>query len=196
MGWPKAVNQQLRKISRQGMEQAAGTFSRLLQQPVSIQVIDAWMSDQSKNKPLPAIDGIGVYMAIEGDFSGGLLLFLVDNCARGLTAKLLRCEPLLELLEEPASSTLKEIGNIIASAFLASIDDQLGLRSLPTPPALSHGSIGALVECSQRDSNEPCLVVHTRLTNGVERSELLQGESYLFLSCHTMNQLVARLPKS
>jgi|GEM_PF-1954801 len=191
--WSESVNQQMRSISQQGMQQAAETFSRLLRQPVIIEVVDAWMSDQAQADYIQSASGIGVYMGIDGDFSGGLLLFLVDDCARWLSSKLLSGNPVTELLAEPASSTLKEIGNIISSAFLASLDDQLGLRSLPEPPVLSRGAVAELVERYQQDASDPCLVVRTHLSSGEQDPAELQGESYLFLSCHAMEQLVSRL---
>lgn len=192
----EARNQQLRNISGEGMLQAAATFSRLLRQPVGIEVVDAWMSDQARPKVMSTGAGIGVYMAISGELSGGLLLFLTDDCARWLTGKLLRCETVADLYVEPASSTLKEIGNIISSAFLASLDDQLGVRSLPSPPVLSCGTVTELVEGYQQDRNEPCLVIHTHLSSGKLEAAELQGESYLFLSCQAMEQLMSRIASS
>lgn len=188
----KTSNQQLHDISRVGMVQAAETFSRLLRQPVEIAVVDTWMSDQEHpNCPSPGA-GIGVYMAISGELTGGLLLFLTDSCAHWLTRRLLNCENVADLLVEPANSTLKEIGNIISSAFLASLDDQLGVRSLPAPPVLSRGTVAELFDSYRQDRSEPCLVIHTHLSSGKPESAELQGESYLFLSCQAMAQLLAR----
>jgi len=192
MPWSKSVAQQLQTISQQGMQQAADTFSRLLRQPVSIDVADCWRSDRLPPGALSESSGIGIYMGISGEFSGGLLLFLVEDCARWLTGKLLCNIETNNLLSEPASSTLKEVGNIICSAFLASLDDQLGLRSLPNPPVLSSGAILELVTDYQQGVSEPCLVVRTRLQSGAQEPVDLQGESYLFLSCRAMEQLVAR----
>jgi len=196
MPWSESVHRHLQIISQQGLQQAADTFSGLLCQPVAIEVADCWMSDQAPPLPLSSSDGMGIYMGISGAFSGGLLLFLAEDCASWLAGKLLDRSRFDDLLAEPASSTLKEVGNIISSAFLASLDDQLGLRSLPNPPLLTRGSVIELVNNYQQAVSDPCLVVRANLRSELLESEELQGESYLFLSCRAMEQLVAKFLSS
>jgi len=185
------INQKLCDFSQIGMRQAAATFSRLLGLSVTIQVVKAWRSDQVSADVLPQAEGFGIYTEIHGDFSGGLMLFLENNCARRLAGKLLQCEIPGPLHEEPASSTLTEIGNIICSAFLASLDDQLKLHSLPKPPLLAQGTVAALVERFQQGCGDPSLVVHTHLSCDSGDLTELQGETYLFLSCQVLEKLVA-----
>ena len=193
MDGPDKINQQLCEFSQLGMRAAAETFSRLLGQPVAIEVERAWSSGQGNEISLPPVAGIGIFTEIHGDISGGLLLFLGEECAGWLAEKLLQGHHSGPLLEEPASSTLKEIGNIISSAFLSSLDNQLKLNALPKPPVLDRGTLSALVESYQNGAHDASLVIHTHLSSGNRGLAEFQGETYLFLSCQTMEQLVLKI---
>lgn len=181
------------QISQQGMAQAAETLSRLLRQPVSVEVADAWMSDQVLPAKMIAGPSIGVYMGVSGDINGGLLLVLSEPCGEWLSQQLLGVADIEDLLTEPVSSTLKEVGNIMASSFLASLDDQLGLRTLPAPPVLSRQTLAALLERWQPNRNETCLVVRTRLRGVGAATENLRAAIYLFPETASLKTLLARI---
>lgn len=187
---------ELCRISRQGMDQAAEMLSRLLRQPVSVEVADVWMSDQQHSVSMATGDFLGIYMGVSGDITGGLLLVLSESCAEWLSRQLLGTETIGDLLQEPVSSTLKEVGNILSSSFLASLDDQLGLRALPSPPVLSHAPIIDILEGCQPSREDVCLVVRTRLLGTGDAADNLQGAIYLFPEAAALDHLVARIGHS
>lgn len=193
MLWSESVNQQLRYISQRAMQRAAEMFSRLLKQPVTIEVQDAWLIDKDSPVLLPQTAGIGVKLDVSGDIGGQLLLFLGEDSARWLAEQLLGQPVPGDLLSEPSHSTLREIGNIVASAFLASFDDQLGLRSLPSPPTLASGYLGELVDAHQSATSGPGLVIRTKVHTGQQESAGFCGESYLFCSSSNLKGLLRRL---
>lgn len=191
----KLQQDKLCRISRQGMLQAAEMLSRLLRQTVEVEVADAWMSDHSLlPEQAPGLH-LGVYMQVCGDVECGLLLAFSKNCASWLTGQLLGAAS-DDLLEEPASSTLKEVGNILASSFLASLDDQLGLRVMPSPPQLSCALLEDLLKASQPRCDKGCLFVRTRLHGTGDASENLQGDIYLFPEPATLKKIQDLIARS
>ena len=117
---------------------------------------------------------------------------LTDKCAHWLCAQLLGAEAVAGLLQEPASSTLKEIGNILASAFLASLGDQLELSALPSPPELKQAQLNELLRECRSAREETCLIVRTRLFGGSDNAEM-RGEIYLFPENDALDNLLARI---
>ena len=179
-------------IVQQGMLQATEMLFRLLRQPVNVQVADVWMSDQGLPAQQADAINLGIYMGVSGDINGGLLLALEEECAGWLSRQLLGVTELENLLVEPACSTLKEVGNILTSAFLASLDDQLGLRALPAPPTLSRAALKDQLGACQPDHGDACLVVQYRLQGSGEAADL-QGAIYLFPDNVTLNSLLERI---
>lgn len=181
------------RISQQGMIQAAEMLSRLLRQTVEVEVADAWMSDSGLSAEQASAPNLGVYMRVSGDIAGGLLLALSVDCAEWLSGQLLGGTAGNGLLLEPASSTLKEVGNIIASSFLASVDDQLGLRAMPSPPTLSSLPLGELLQSCQSNRDETCLIVRTRLLGVGSVGDNLQAAIYLFPEPAALEKLLLLL---
>ena len=180
----------LRDVSQQGLEQAAAMLARLLRQPVGVEVDEAWMSDRLPAEDHLSSTGVGVAMHLDGQLSGGLLLFFPQANATWLSEQLLRRPAGANLLDEPASSTLKEVGNILASAFLANLDSRFGLRCLPSPPELLAGTVAPLLDHCRKDRDAPCLILRTRLFCREESRDPLQGTLYLFPEADSLRLLL------
>jgi len=121
-----------------GMELATAMLSRFLEpghnfrtQPLEDENLPSWEDDQ----PMA-----GVCLDIEGAIDGAILLLFTANNACRLAGLLLRQEPPKDLEGDSLRSTLREIGNIFASGVLASLDDRMKLRALPSPPTFLSGS--------------------------------------------------------
>ncbi len=184
---------ELRRICQQGLEQAAEMLSKLLAQPVRVEVAAAWMSDRLLLEERGGEPGIGISLALSGDLEGGLLLFFPEASASWLGCQLLRRSSLENLLSEPASSALKEVGNILASAFLTSFDNQYGLCCLPSPPQISRARIAELLLRLHPADSEPCMIVRTRLCCAEQQGEPLQGAIYLFPQEKSLQMLLSKL---
>lgn len=182
---------EIERITQQGMGQAAEMLSSLLRIPVGINVSGDGSFDCELMAELSPGQQLGVYLAIRGDINGGMLLTLTEESACWMSQHLLRSTSITELLSEPASSTLKEVGNIIASSFLACLDNQLGLRVMPEPPQLKLATITELLGTFRPDDKSRCMVLQTQLV-GITES-LVQGAIYLFLDPMGLNCLQQRV---
>ena len=86
--------------------------------------------------PVLKESGIQVRLGLHGALEGGVHIDLPEQMADQVVKRLTgRAE--LSLLDDQARSSLMELGNILASAFVAHFDQSRGIRTLPTPPQLS-----------------------------------------------------------
>lgn len=179
----------LSRISLQALNQAADVLSGLLRQPIRIDAAGVWRFDceaLAEQQPDPAL---GIFMTLAGDVNGGLLLTFSEQCAVWMSESLLETHEIRDLLLEPASSTLKEVGNIFASAFLVSLDEQLGLCALPSPPQLARTAASALLGDYCRKHKNPCMVLRTTLVGAPEGQ--VHGTIYLLLESSGLDRLLA-----
>jgi chemotaxis protein CheC len=90
---------------------------------------------------------VGVNLAMTGDLDGFLLAFFHRRDAMLLITQLMgSAPPEITDLSEMELSALGEAGNIIASAFLSTLEKLLGLVVLPSPPAVAIEMCGAITE--------------------------------------------------
>ncbi len=195
--WCEKIDQQLRqelqRINRSGMQQAVEMLSRLLRQPVRMELPGALTVDQLATEMEPADPGLGLSLEINGELSGGMLLFFPRPSAVWLSSQLLGADQHVDLLIEPARSTLQEVGNIIASAFLASLDDQLQLRALPSPPKISLAPLARLISQQQPERPLSAPVLCSRLSCAADDVIPLQLSIYLFPAINSLELLLARV---
>ena len=195
--WFQAIDQhlraELRRVAGLGMQQAAEMLSQLLQQPVEMTVPGVVSAAQLQAELAPSTPGLGISLGVSGELSGGMLLFFSPASAAWLSGQLLGQPPGEDLLAEPACSTLKEVGNIIASAFLASLDNQLQLRALPTPPQLCYAALAELLTQQRQAQLAPGPLVANRLSGIGPGGQPLQGRIYLCPEIAALERLLARV---
>ncbi|SHJ51569.1 chemotaxis protein CheC [Malonomonas rubra DSM 5091] len=183
----------LRQMTQKGLDQAAAMLSRLLRQQIQIEVSGSWSRDCGCLGDADSV-WLGVYMGVCGELQGGLLLVLSEKRARSMAQQLLGMPVGAALTEEPACSTLREVGNIVASAFLASIDDQLGLRALPEPPQLHVAQLDRLLEQHRTQQKDACLAVRTDLV-GAETGPV-EGAIFLLPEQASLDLLYQRIDQA
>jgi chemotaxis protein CheC len=90
---------------------------------------------------------VAVYLGIEGDIPGHILMAFSESMALGLVDMLLD-QPVGSTtdLGEMEISALAEAGNVAGSFFLTTIADWAGLTLPPTPPLVIHEMCGAILD--------------------------------------------------
>lgn len=89
----------------------------------------------------------GVYLGIEGDVPGHILLAFSEPMARGLVDMLLdQTAGTTTELGELEISALAEAGNVAGSCFLTTLAHWAGLTLPPTPPGVIHEMCGAILD--------------------------------------------------
>ena len=115
----------------------------------------------------PEDPAVGVYVGIEGDGAGYLLLLLDEAMATHLAALLL-CEPVetLDVREELPASALAEAGNVSCSAFMNELGEATRLTLMAMPPVVVDDMRGAILDVAVADiaqNGDEALLIKTHL---------------------------------
>jgi len=137
----------LRELSNIGAGHAATALSQLIGKQVGMRVPSVSVVDLAS---VPELMGgseklvSGVYLQVLGDARGGILLIFPDESSKALLKLLLKGEE--DPLSEMGMSTLKEVGNILASAYLSVLGNMLNITLIPSIPSLAHDMVGSVVD--------------------------------------------------
>ena len=173
----------LREVSNIGMGHAATALSQLVGRTVHMNVPRVAIREISA---VPEFLGgaermvVGIYLQILGDARGNILLVFPRESAVRLLEKLLTRKgskgPILTELE---MSTLKEVGNILASSFLNALGQMLQRTIIPSVPMLSFDMAGAVVDYILMElgmTGDLALMVETEFAGD---DELISGQFFL-----------------
>ncbi len=130
----------LREVGQLGMEHAATALSQMLGVEVQLRMpqIQATEPERLQEIWTPAEGNLfRIAFQVLGDLRGHILLLFSESSARELLGSLLGEDRPGEPMEEPAASTLKEVGNILASAYLNALGGRLSRTLLPSVPQLT-----------------------------------------------------------
>lgn len=176
----------LREISHIGMGQGATALSQLLSARIELRVPRVSRVDVAQ---VPELLGgaetpvVGVALQILGDARGDLLLILPQESAHRLLIRLLGKTPgSALLLDELGASALRELANILASAYLGALGDLLGISLLPSPPLLAADMLGAIVDdilIALSLGGNTALMVETEFVSAPMAAESIVGHLFL-----------------
>lgn len=130
----------LREVANIGAGHAATALSQMTHRTIMISVPEVNIV------PLEAVSDLlgepddvvaGVLMHMMGDLTGRTLLIFPDESARSICDLVLRRTPgTTTSFGEMEQSGLKEIGNILTSAYLNALSDFMGMMLVPSVPSL------------------------------------------------------------
>ena len=130
----------LKEISNIGVGNASIALSKMLRAKIdlSVPLVQILPLDKIANL-VSGENGIiaCVYFGIEGDVKGNILVILTKRSALSLIELLLnKTIDSPTTLEELDRSALREMGNILTSAYLGTLSEMLGITLFPTVPGL------------------------------------------------------------
>lgn len=88
----------------------------------------------------------GIYLVVEGDISGSIMFMQKKESAKAMVCKLMGMESEGDDFSEMELSALKEIGNIIAGAYLNSLATLTNLKIIPSVPDVCIDMAGAILD--------------------------------------------------
>lgn len=187
----------LREISNIGMGHAATALSQLVGKTVHLNVPNVNVLQISQ---VPVVLGgpqqlvVGIYMQILGDARGNILLIFPLDSAIELVENLLLKRPANHAaLNELEVSTLKEVGNILSSAFLNALGMLLKLTLIPSVPILSCDMAGAVVDYVLIDlgkTGDISLMVETEFRSEEDR---IRGHFYMIPGVDSLEIILSSL---
>lgn len=137
----------LKELSNIGVGHAATALSQLIGRQVGMRVPDVRVVDLST---VPDLMGgseklvNGIYLQVLGDARGGILLIFPEESSTALLKLLLKGHD--DPLSEMGISTMKEVGNILASAYLSVLGNMLDITLIPSIPSMAYDMVGAVVD--------------------------------------------------
>ncbi|NNG15997.1 MAG: chemotaxis protein CheC [Gemmatimonadales bacterium] len=130
----------IREVANIGAGHAATALSQMIEQTVMISVPEVTvvpLEDVGHLVGPPDDVVVGVLMQMMGDLTGRTLLVFPEPAARHLCDVLLRRPAgTTQAFEEMEQSGLKEVGNILSSAYFNALSDFMGMMLLPSVPSL------------------------------------------------------------
>ena len=139
----------------------------------------------------PAAVVVGVYLGIEGDLNGHLMLLFDVDSALQMVDMLMESPPgTARELDEIGISALAETGNVCGSSFLNALSDRTGLKIIPTTPCVITDMAGAILQSVVTElylNGDEVLVVETGFNGEVPGHFLLMPDQ------DSMARLVAAL---
>ncbi|NJN93723.1 MAG: hypothetical protein HC875_06340 [Anaerolineales bacterium] len=143
------TNFQSKNILQLAMQHAARGLSDMVERPITIDVLKVETLSLSQiigHAGSPETEIVGVYLLIEGDFTGQVILMLPLHEAFYLVDLLLCLTPgTTTSLGDLERSALAEVGNLTVSYFLNEIANRTTVSSRPSPPAVMVDMLGAIM---------------------------------------------------
>ena len=139
----------LREIGNVGMGHAATALSRLTGKTVylnvpRVMVLDTTSMPEFLDETERMV--VGIHLRMLGNAQGNILMvFPLENATKMLETLIPRKTTAGEALTELERSALKEVGNILASAYLNALGELLRMTLLPSVPVMSIDTVGAVV---------------------------------------------------
>lgn len=94
----------------------------------------------------PAAVVVGIYLGIEGDVAGHVMILLTESSALQVVDMLMEAPSgTTTRLDDMGVSALSETGNVCGTAFLNALSDRTGLRIVPTTPVVVNDMAGAIL---------------------------------------------------
>jgi chemotaxis protein CheC len=140
----------LTTIAQAGLNKAADGFGGMVgEKPIvkDISIKRIGIYELSTMLDSPEAEAVGIYLRIEGDASGQIMLIIPYQRALELADELMD-QPVgtSQSLGRLERSALAEMGNMTGSFFLNSISDISGLSARPSPPAVMVDMLGAILD--------------------------------------------------
>lgn len=181
------------EIGNLGAAHAATVMGQMLERTIMIGVTRVRQVTKAQLGTLaegPDALVAGVQFHVVGDASARILLWMPRSSAVELVDALLR-QPTgtTKALNEMGQSTVKETGNIMASAYLNGLSDSFGMLLLPSVPNLSFDISAAVLDLAA-EGLEPSGDLLTVLDNSftVEGTQI-KGLLFLFIDASSIPTL-------
>lgn len=138
----------LKEIGNIGLGNATTALSKMLNRRIEMKIPQVDLVEINKLADLiggPENPVVGILVTLSGDISGMMMFAVEQFSARKLINLVLQQESQEERFSHMDFSVLKEIGNIIAGAYMTSISTLTGLAIFPSVPQACYDMAGAIL---------------------------------------------------
>lgn len=186
----------LKEVGNIGAGNAAIALSQMVDKKVVVDVTRATMLPLTGVPDLvggPEAPVAGVYLNIEGDFSGSILLLLEKESANTLATLMVPVDMPRGDEKVVRESALQETGSILSHAYLNSLSKLTGLVFKPSVPSFAMDMAGAIMDyvlVGLGTSEDFVLVVETDFKVSGHK---IHGHLVLFPDLGSLGSILSRL---
>ena len=183
----------LKEVSNIGMGHAATALSQMIGQRVNLTVPNVTITEISQ---VPEHLGgaekmmVGITLQILGDARGSIMLLFPEESAHRLLCSLLGQQEKGLVMTEVSVSALKEVSNILASAYLSALGKLLNKTLIPSVPLLAYDMAGAVVDHALIDlsqSGDFAMMIETDFGGEPDQDLAIKGHFFLLPDPVTLN---------
>jgi len=193
---PSKIQSLLSSLTAEGIQNAARAMTEMIGETFTVtdpNISSVKFTEIPQILGGPENDAVGIYLRIEGNISGQIMLLVPYSKALEL-ADLLMGEPIgtTQSLGRIERSALAELGNLTGSFFLNAIADSTGVYVRPSPPAVIVDMVGAIMDIILATCDilsEEVLLIHAKFVrNGRET----QANFWIIPDNTTVNTLMEK----
>ena len=186
----------LKETSNIGMGHAATALSQMIGHPVKLRVPHVTITKISQ---VPEYLGgaekmmVGITLQVLGDARGSIMLLFPQESAHRLLCNLIGDQGKVLIMNEVAISALKEVGNILASAYLSALGSMLHKTLIPSVPLLAYDMAGAVVDYVLIDlskSSDLAMLVETDFIGESSSDLAIKGHFFLIPDPSTLDMFL------
>ena len=187
----------LGEISNIGVGHAATALSQMIGHEVTIRVPSVTVTPFSRVTEVvggPERVVAAVYCSFMGSITGHILLVFPQESANSLVRSLLQDDQAPgEDWSEEAASSIREVGNILASAYLNALGSLLDMTLIPSVPSIACDMAGAILDpllTEQGATGDLALMIETEF---FEKGETFKGQFFLVPDPESVSLVISRL---
>ena len=186
----------LKETSNIGMGHAATALSQMIGHPVKLRVPHVTITKISQ---VPEYLGgaekmmVGITLQVLGDARGSILLLFPQESAHRLLCNLTGDQGKVLIMNEVTISALKEVGNILSSAYLSALGSMLHKTLIPSVPLLAYDMAGAVVDYVLIDlskSSDLAMLVETDFIGESSSDLAIKGHFFLIPDPSTLDMFL------
>jgi len=140
----------MRIIAARGFKNSAKGLSMMIGHEMTVSSPDVNMVPLANIADMlggPENDAVGVYLRIEGNLSGQMMLIIPYQQALEFCDMVIDIPPgTTQELGKMERSALSEVGNLTGAFFLNAIAELTGISSQPSPPAVMVDMVGSILD--------------------------------------------------
>jgi len=186
----------LKETSNIGMGHAATALSQMIGHPVKLRVPHVTITKISQ---VPEYLGgaekmmVGITLQVLGDARGSIMLLFPQESAHRLLCNLTGDQGKVLIMNEVTISALKEVGNILSSAYLSALGSMLHKTLIPSVPLLAYDMAGAVVDYVLIDlskSSDLAMLVETDFIGESSSDLAIKGHFFLIPDPSTLDMFL------
>ena len=185
-----------KETSNIGMGHAATALSQMIGHPVKLRVPHVTITKISQ---VPEYLGgaekmmVGITLQVLGDARGSIMLLFPQESAHRLLCNLTGDQGKVLIMNEVTISALKEVGNILSSAYLSALGSMLHKTLIPSVPLLAYDMAGAVVDYVLIDlskSSDLAMLVETDFIGESSNDLAIKGHFFLIPDPSTLDMFL------